>query len=247
MDASRGGRGGRGQTTASEAVRGTAGTGSRCPGPSWSGSTTAGAERSPRGPRLRPKESSDHRLGGPWPTLPAINPEPDWGERVLEVTKGKVTLRGIEISGYETTPPGRRRARRRQEVVLKLDGTSWRPIRRAVAAAPSRATAARASTSRAVRVRGQLTTGANDPMGGAIFTDGPLWPRARRASAGFLDDLALLRQRDGTAPAECGQRRRDLRDGRRDDLEDLFEDNRALATVPVARSRWTWSRRRRQR
>ena len=38
----------------------------------------------------------------PGPTLPAINPEPGWDERALDVRKGKVTLRGIEISDYET-------------------------------------------------------------------------------------------------------------------------------------------------
>ena len=123
----------------------------------------------------------------PGPTLPAINPEPDWGERALEVTKGKVTLRGIDISGYETNASAGGAVRvAGKKSVLKLDGTYMEANQ-----AGRRGGAVACDGCKSLNLSGpygfedNITTGANDPMGGAIFTDGPLVAKGARGFGGF--------------------------------------------------------------
>ena len=82
---------------------------------------------------------------------------------------------------------------------------------------------------------GNITTGADDPKGGAIYTDAPLVAKGVRGLRRLsLDVVALRRQPDGDSFAVHCRRRCDLRDRRRDDLEDASSITTALSAGALA-------------
>jgi predicted outer membrane repeat protein len=119
-------------------------------------------------------------------TLPAIHPEPGWDQRALEVKKGKVTLRGIDISGYESSEEAGGAVRVAKKGVLKLAGTHMEGNE-----ASLRGGAVACEGCKSLNLSGPFgfdsnaTTGADDPQGGAIWTNAPLVAKGATGFSGF--------------------------------------------------------------